>query len=100
MEEDDVSGNIARPYYPKEPAEQTKDRAEEKAKVLQSQTVIREQIARMDERIKFRDSIEAIDVNLREDPAMHQKKCEVNDMLKLALEEEKRLLEDLLSTYT
>lgn len=99
MEEDNVSPNDSTYWRPKEPNQQVSSRKKEKGEVLAAQKEIKKVVMHFEDRIRYRDSIEALKVDAREDPALHQKKCEVNDMLRLALEEEKRLLEELLDTY-
>ena len=99
--DDDLMPNDGTYFNPfQEPTEQKIERSKEKAKALEVKNAIENVIAHFEERINYRDTIEALNVNLEEDPALHQKKCEVNEMLKLALIEEKGLLEDLLSTHS
>ena len=84
---------------PREPVEQAVNRKKEKAQTLEALTVIQDVISHFTERIDYRDSLEAIKPDLAKSVAMHQKVCEVNDMLKLALIEEKRLLEELIEIH-
>lgn len=85
---------------PPEPKEQTIAREKEKAATLQVIDGLKQAIIHFDERIAYRDTIGALNVNLLEEPELHQKKCEVNDMLKMALIEEKQLLEELLQAHS
>ena len=84
---------------PKEDVEQEVERKKEKAKTLESLSIIKDIISHFDERIEFRDKLSSIGVSIEVDPLLHQKLCEVNKMLKLALEEEKQLLEDLIDSH-
>lgn len=98
MENDDVSNDGA--FSPwREPKEQVADRKKEKALALEAVTVVEKLMKHFDERIKFRDSLDAIAVGLEEDPAMYQKVCETNRLLKMALIEEKELLQEQLDMY-
>lgn len=83
-----------------EPKEQVSARKKEKGAALAAQNEIKKVIKHFEERIQYRDTIESLNVDLKEDPLLHQKKCEVNDMLKIALEEEKQLLEELIEAHT
>jgi hypothetical protein len=82
-----------------EPAEQTQERSQEEAEVANASPLIQGLIEHLDTRIAFRDSIKAVNVNIEENPLLHQKTCAVNDMLADALREEKRLLEEYIKTY-
>lgn len=84
---------------PVEPLEQRVARKKEQAETLEALKVIETVVTHFKERIAFRDSLSSIKVDLTKDPALHQKVCEVNDLLKLALEEEAQLLQDLLDTH-
>lgn len=100
MDEDDVMPNGGSSYFvPREPEDQVRARKKEAAETLQAKDLAAELINHLDDRIVFRDSIESLNVNLIEDPALHQKKAEVNEMLKLALIEERQLLKELLEIH-
>lgn len=98
MDTDDVMPNDGEYFLPREPREQVIARKKEQAQVLEAKKVIEQVLSHFEERIMFRDSLESINIDLEKDPALHQKMCEVNEMLKLALVEEKNLLVDLLDT--
>ena len=97
--DDDLYQNDGSYFLPREPVEQTVARKKEKAQALEALTVIEGLIKHFDERIEFRGKLESIKPDLTKDPAMHQKVCEVNDMIKLALTEEKELLLELLEIH-
>jgi hypothetical protein len=101
MQEDNVYVNDGTfvPGVPLEPPEQTVERKKEQARALEAKTIIEDIIAHFDQRIAFRSDLDAIKPDLVKTPAMHQKVCEVNSMLKLALAEEKSLLEELLEVH-
>lgn len=84
---------------PLEPPEQTIERNKEQAKALEAKTIIEDMITHFDQRIAFRSDLDSIKPDLVKTPEMHQKICEVNSMLKLALAEEKGLLEELLEVH-
>lgn len=98
--DDDIMPNDGSFFNPfQEPPEQKLARRKEQARALEVKPVIENIIQHFNERIAYRDTIESLAVDLLDDPAMHQKKCEVNELLKLALMEEKQMLEELLETY-
>lgn len=100
MDPDNLMPNDSTYFGIPEPdKEQEVERKKEKAKTLESLSVIKEILEHFDERIEFRDKLSSITVNLEQDPLLHQKLCEVNNLLKLALEEEKDLLENLLEAH-
>jgi hypothetical protein len=84
---------------PTEPQDQINARKRERGQTLAAAKEIQKVVKHFEERIKFRDTLRAINVDLKQDPALHQKVCEVNYMLQLALEEEKQLLEELLDAH-
>lgn len=89
-------------YYgiPREPQEQVNARKKERAKTLEVVNELKKVIDHFEERIEFRDKLSSVNVDITRDAALHQKVCEVNSMLKLALEEEKHLLEELLEVHS
>lgn len=98
--DDDLMPNDSTFYFlPREPKDQAIARKKERAETLKTLDELKKIVHHFDERIKYRDTIEALNVNLKEDPELHQKKCEVNEMLKLALTEEKNLLEELIDIH-
>lgn len=84
---------------PPQDVEQEVERKKEKAKTLESLSAIKQIVKHFEERIEFRDKLSSINADIKEDPALHQKLCEVNNMLKLALQEEKEILEELLEAH-
>lgn len=101
MESDDLmpSDGTFLGGVPREPLDQVVERQHEQAQTLQGLDEIKRVIAHFEERIAYRDSLESINVNLADDPLLHQKKCEVNELLKMALVEEKQMLEELVAIY-
>lgn len=101
MEPDDLMPNDGTWLggVPIEPKEQLIERKKERAKALESKKVIEEILGHFQERIDYRGLLESIKVDITKDAALHQKICEVNDLLKMALEEEKQLLEELLEIH-
>ena len=97
--DDDVYVNDGSYFLPREPKEQVIARNKEKAKTLEVVTELEKVIDHFNQRIEFRDKLSSINVDITKDPALHQKICEVNDLLKLALVEEKGLLEELLEVH-
>lgn len=101
MQEDDVMPNDGTFMggVPLEPREQVIERKKERAQTLEAAKISQAILEHFKERIAYRDTLNAIRPDLTKSPEMHQKVCEVNAMLKLALEEERSLLEELLSMY-
>jgi predicted component of type VI protein secretion system len=100
MQDDDLYPSDGSYFgVPLEPVEQIISRKQEKAETLQAKAEIERVIRHFEERIKYRDSIDAITTDLEREPAMHQKLIEVNKLLKMALIEEKQLLEELLDIH-
>ena len=99
LQADDVLPNDGTYFALREPEEQVIARKKEKAKTLEALAVIKQVIQHFEERIADRDKLSSITVDLEKDPALHQKICAVNELLKLALNEEKDMLEDLLEVH-
>jgi len=99
LQTDDLLPNESTYFVPREPVEQVVARKKEKAKTLEALTVIKQVIQHFEERIADRDKLTSIPVDLTQDPAMHQKLCAVNELLKIGLTEEKRMLEELLEVH-
>ncbi len=100
MEEDNLMPNDVSSFWmAKEPREQVVARNKEKAQTLEAVSELEKVIQHFQERIDFRDRLSSINVSVTEDPELHQKLCAVNDLLKLALIEEKQLLEELLEVH-
>lgn len=100
MEDENLYPNDSTYFVPREPKEQVVARKREKAKTLEAKTEIERVIAHFDERIKYRDSLDSINISATTTPELHLRACVLNDMLKMALLEEKRLLEELLEIHT
>lgn len=100
MEDDNLMPNDGSSFWmAQEPKEQVVARNKEKAQTLEAVNELEKVIQHFQERIEYRDSLSSINVSITEDPALHQKVCAVNDLLKLALIEEKQLLEELLEVH-
>jgi hypothetical protein len=99
VENDDLMPNDGTYFVPTEPPSQAIARKKEKAKTLEAKPVIEAVIKHFEERIKYRDSLDSINVSAINSPEMHLRACVTNDMLKLALVEEKQLLEELLDIH-
>lgn len=95
----DAYPNRGEHYLPTVPAAQVAEHDEEEAEVIENLPLIERVVAHFTERIKARDSISAINVDIAEDPELHQKTCAVNDMIAKALAEEKKELEELIRNY-
>lgn len=98
-EEDNVLPNDGTYFLPREPKTQVIARKKEKAQVLEAKSVIEAVIKHFEERITYRDTLDSLNVSAVNTPELHLRACVTNDMLKMALIEEKRLLEELLEIY-
>lgn len=99
MELDDVYPNDTTYWMPQEPQSQVVERDKEKAKTLEAVDELRSIVKHFDERIADRDKLSSIKVDITKDATLHQKICEVNDLLKMALIEERDLLKELLEIH-
>jgi len=97
--DDDVMPNDGTYFLPREPQDQIIARQKERAKTLEAAKVIDGVIAHFEERIAQLSNIDSITESLDTDPIAHQKAFHVRKLVKQALEEEKSLLEDLLSVH-
>jgi predicted component of type VI protein secretion system len=101
MEDDNLMPNDGTYFgIPVEPVEQTVARKKEKAKTLEAKAEIERVIKHFEERIKYRDTLDSLNVSAINSPEMHLRACVTNDMLKMALIEEKQLLEELLDIHS
>lgn len=97
--DDDLYPSDGGYFMPREPQEQVIARKKEQAQTLEALKIIEQVIKHFEDRIKFRDSVESINVDIEKDPSLHQKVFQTHKLLKEALIEEKQLLEDLLETH-
>jgi hypothetical protein len=101
VENDDMYQNDGTYFaIPTEPVEQTIARKKEKAKTLEAKTAIENVIKHFEERIKYRDTLDSLNVSAITTPELHLRACVTNDMLRMALIEEKQLLEELLDIHS
>lgn len=84
---------------PREPQEQVIERKKEQAKTLEAKTLIEAVIKHFEERIAYRDTLDSLNTSAVLTPELHLRACITNDMLKMALIEEKQMLEELLTIY-
>lgn len=96
--DEDLSNNSSY-WRADEPLEQKLDRKKERAAALETINELKQIIEHFDERIAFRDTLSAVNVDLAKDPALHQKICEVNELLKLGLIEERGFVQELIDMY-
>ena len=95
---DDMYPNNS-PMAFKEPVEQVVERNQDKADSLKAMPVIKAELARLKERVVFRDSIQSIDVDVSDDPLLHQKMMIVNGLVKEELQKEVVKLEEIVEQY-
>lgn len=98
-QEDNLYPNQGDYFGISEPEEQKQARSAEESEIVNALPVIQRVIDHFTERIALRDSIKSINVDISENPELHQKTCAVNDMLAEALRDEKRRLEVLVKEY-
>jgi hypothetical protein len=69
-------GNVESPYFSiEEPKSQKVERINEEAKARAGLKLLEDMIQRFEKRIEFYNSLEAIDVDISDDPLLHQKKA-------------------------
>lgn len=103
MDEDNMyptQGGQGSYFVPTEPQDQVIARKKERAKTLEMADFVTQLIKHLDERIAERDRISTIGIDILENPEIHQKRCLVNAMIAQALNEEKKILEELLEIHT
>jgi hypothetical protein len=99
MESEDLYPSDGTYFVPTEPKEQVIARKKEKAETLQVKAELERIIRHFEERIAYRDTLDSINVSAVNEPELHLRACVTNDMLKMALSEEKQLLEELLDIH-
>lgn len=86
-------------YLPSKPDDRKVAEAQEKDQTLAALPIIRDVIARLDERIAFYDSRKSIPLDVRTDPMKHLIASNSNDQTAANLETEKNYLEDLVKQH-
>lgn len=82
-----------------EPPEQVKEKDDEEQQIISALPLIKELLVRFEDRIAKYSSIKGIEVDLGEDPELHQKKMWCANQLVETYEAEKAYLEDVISEY-
>lgn len=99
MNPDDMYPNDSSYFLPQEPPEQVSERRKEKAKTLQNQTILRELIIRLEERIAFYGSVDAMPNEAKTDPVKFMYIHNANQLTRDNLRAEKEYIESLLDTH-
>jgi len=97
---EDLYPNDGTHYEPSVPEEQKREENAEKAKVQEGIQLLEEIISRWDERIRFYDSLDSINVDVDTRPAQHRETVRANKQTKANLLVEKDYLEGLRSQYS
>lgn len=100
MQPDDVMPNDGTYFVPREPESQINDRKREKAQVLQGLTVLKEVIARLEERIEFYQSVDAMPSEAKADPVKFMNLHNANQLTRDNLRAEKEYIEQLIESTT
>lgn len=98
LEEENLYNENSRQFNPLGVSDAQKKQLEEEQNAAKAQKPAIETIIKhLKIRIKARESIKTIQVDIAEDPLLHQKTCAVNEMVAQALTEEKEMLEALIA---
>lgn len=98
-QEDDVYPNDGTYFMPREPEDQDIARKQEKAKTLQGLSVLKEVVARLEARIEFFHSLDAIPAQEKTNPERFMTRHNANEMARNSLIEEKEFIEGLLDVH-
>lgn len=83
----------------KEPPEQDVERKKEKARTLESLPLLKEIIQRLEERIEFYGSVDAMPKELKTSPTKFMNMHNTNELVRENLKMEKEYLQDLIDTH-
>jgi hypothetical protein len=98
MNPDDLYPNDSAAFLLKEPPEQAREKKKEKAETLQSLSVLREVVARLDERIAFYTSIDSIPDSIKTDPEKFLIMHNSREMTRDSLREERDYIVQLIDS--
>lgn len=96
MDDNDMYPNDGSYFLPKEPAGQVNERKRERAKALQGQAILKEVVARLEARIEFYQSVDAIPDEVKTDPVAFMQMHNANQLTRDNLRAEKDYIESLL----
>ena len=97
MEDDDVTNGSY--FVPQEPKDQVIARKKEQAMALESIELLKDIVERLDERIAFYRSTEAIPDNLKTRPEEFMHLYSTYDLTAKTLESERSFIQDIIDTH-
>lgn len=97
--DDDLMPNDGTYFFPREPADQIIGRKKEKAKTLEALTVLQELLDRLDKRIEFYASVDAMPDDVKTDAIKFMNMHNANQMVRDNLRSEKEWIEGLLDIH-
>jgi len=99
MEEENLVPNTGNYFNGTEPTKQKVARTKEKANTLQALPVLKDLLKRLDERIQFYGSIEAMPDEVKTSPTKFMNWHNANELTRANLIAEKEYIESLLETH-
>lgn len=97
--DDDLYPNDSSYWLPAEPREQRVARKKEQAKTLEAINILREVVLRLDQRIDYYASVDAIPDEVKLDPTAFMNMHNTNQMVRNCLRNEKEYIESLIETH-
>lgn len=99
MENDDLYPSDGSYFLPKEPADQKVARQKERAKTLETINVLKDIVNRLENRIEFYASVDAMPDDVKDDPVKFMNMHNANELTRDNLRSEKEYIESLIETH-
>lgn len=96
--DEDLYPNDGQVFYPREPQDQVNARRSEKAKTLQGMAVLKDVVKRLETRIAFYESVDAMPDEVKADPVQFMNMHNANQMTRDNLKAEKEYIEQLIDS--
>ena len=97
--DEDLMPNDGTFFFPREPKDQVLGRKKEKAQTLESLSILKDLLARWNEKIAFYESVKAIPEEVKLDPEKFMLAVAGNTVIVEILEAEKEYIEGLVGMY-
>lgn len=99
MDSEDLYPNDSSYWLPSEPREQKIARKKEQAKTLEAVNVLKEIVKRLDERIEYFGTVDAIPDEVKYDPTAFLNMHNANQMVRNCLRSEKEYIESIIDAH-
>ncbi len=99
FEQDDLYPNDSSYFIPREPADQSVGRQKEKAKTLESKSILEDMVKRLEDKIAFYYSVESIDDDVKTKPDEFMHLYSAYKLVRDILISEKEYIEGLLDDH-